>query len=109
MIWRIFLRCETIFEWRGVGILPNSALKLGQDCRGLDAEERFDMTAIFVPDNPACECGQILRGRKKPRECKLFGNACRPETPLGACMVSAEGARAAYWAYGRFRDEAGVS
>jgi hydrogenase expression/formation protein HypD len=97
------------FEWRGVGILPNSALKLGQDYRGLDAEERFDMTAIFVPDNPACECGQILRGRKKPRECKLFGNACRPETPLGACMVSAEGACAAYWAYGRFRDEVGVS
>ena len=97
------------FEWRGVGILPNSALKLGQDYRSLDAEERFDMTEIFVPDNPACECGDILRGRKKPRECKLFGNACRPETPRGACMVSAEGACAAYWAYGRFRDAAGVS
>lgn len=94
------------FEWRGIGELSNSALKLSKNYCALDAEERFDMKAVAVPDNPACECGQILRGRKKPQECKLFGNACRPDTPLGACMVSAEGACAAHWAYGRFRDEA---
>jgi hydrogenase expression/formation protein HypD len=93
------------FEWRGIGELSNSALKLSKNYCALDAEERFDMKAVAVPDNPACECGQILRGRKKPQECKLFGNACRPDTPLGACMVSAEGACAAHWAYGRFRDE----
>ena len=55
-------------------------------------------------DNPACECGAILRGAKRPRDCKLFGAACTPETPMGACMVSSEGSCAAYWAYGRFRD-----
>jgi len=94
------------FEWRGIGELSNSALKLSNNYYMLDAEKRFDMSAVAVPDNPACECGQILRGRKKPQECKLFGSACRPDTPLGACMVSAEGACAAHWAYGRFRDEA---
>ena len=94
------------FEWRGIGELPNSAIKLKKNYCRQDAEERFNMSAVAVPDNPACECGQILRGRKKPQECKLFGKACRPDTPLGACMVSAEGACAAHWAYGRFRDEA---
>ena len=93
------------FEWRGIGRLSNSALGLSKKYCTLDSEKRFDMSAVPVLDNPACECGQILRGRKKPQECKLFGNACRPDTPLGACMVSAEGACAAHWAYGRFRDE----
>ena len=59
---------------------------------------------LRVADNPACECGAILRGVKKPVDCKLFGTVCTPETPMGSCMVSSEGACAAHWTYGRFRD-----
>jgi hydrogenase expression/formation protein HypD len=69
-----------------------------------DAEKRFAIETVSAEDNPACECGAILRGQKKPAECKLFGTVCRPETPMGACMVSAEGACAAHWTYGRFRE-----
>jgi hydrogenase expression/formation protein HypD len=61
---------------------------------------------VPVQDNPACECGAILRGLKKPAQCRLFGTVCSPETPMGSCMVSPEGACAAHWTYGRFRDAA---
>ena len=91
------------FEWRGLGEIPNSALRLREAYRDYDAERRFPMEKRFARDNPACECGPILRGLKQPRDCKLFGTACTPETPIGACMVSSEGSCAAYWAYGRFR------
>ena len=63
------------------------------------------MEVQAAPDNPACECGAILRGVKKPTDCKLFGTACTPDTPMGSCMVSPEGACAAHWTYGRFRDD----
>jgi hydrogenase expression/formation protein HypD len=92
------------FEWRGLGQVPYSGLKLKQAYARYDAERRFAMTDIAVPDNPACECGAILRGAKKPLDCKLFGTVCTPETPMGPCMVSSEGACAAHWTYGRFRD-----
>ena len=92
------------FEWRGLGEIPNSALRLREAYRDYDAERRFPMEKRFARDNPACECGPILRGLKQPRDCKLFGTACTPETPIGACMVSSEGSCAAYWAYGRFRE-----
>jgi hydrogenase expression/formation protein HypD len=95
------------FEWRGLGILPFSALRLREPFARFDAERRFPIVMEPARDNPACECGDILRGVKKPAECRLFGTACTPETPIGACMVSAEGACAAHWTYGRFRERAG--
>ncbi|MFB6463928.1 hydrogenase formation protein HypD [Bradyrhizobium tunisiense] len=92
------------FEWRGLGLVPYSGLKLKQTYARFDAEIRFALNELRVSDNPACECGAILRGVKKPVDCKLFGTVCTPETPVGSCMVSSEGACAAHWTYGRFRD-----
>jgi hydrogenase expression/formation protein HypD len=94
------------FEWRGLGAIPNSALKLRDEWARFDAEKRFTVERITASDNPACECGVILIGAKQPAECKLFGTVCTPETPMGSCMVSSEGACAAHWTYGRFRDKA---
>ena len=102
--------CEEVFEvradfeWRGLGVLAASALKLRDSYARFDAELRFAIETEPADDNPACECGAILRGQKKPAECKLFGTVCTPETPMGACMVSSEGACAAHWTYGRFRE-----
>ena len=92
------------FEWRGLGELPASALQIRDAYADLDAERRFALETVSAADNPACECGDILRGLKKPAECKLFGTVCSPESPMGSCMVSPEGACAAHWTYGRFRD-----
>lgn len=92
------------FEWRGLGLVPYSGLKLKRAYDNYDAEVLFDMNELRVADNPACECGAILRGVKKPVDCKLFGTVCTPEAPMGSCMVSSEGACAAHWTYGRFRD-----
>ena len=94
------------FEWRGLGRVPYSALRLKDEWAAFDAERRFDMPERSVPDNKACECGAILRGVKKPTDCKVFGTACTPETPMGSCMVSSEGACAAHYTYGRFRSAA---
>ncbi|MBI5132773.1 MAG: hydrogenase formation protein HypD [Rhodopseudomonas palustris] len=94
------------FEWRGFGAVPASGLKLRESYAAFDAERRFTMPEISAADNPACECGTILRGIKRPTDCKLFGTLCTPETPMGSCMVSSEGACAAHWTYGRFRDHA---
>jgi hydrogenase expression/formation protein HypD len=94
------------FEWRGLGELALSALRLRPEYADLDAEWRFDIETVPAADNPACECGAILRGVKKPAECKLFGTVCSPDMPMGSCMVSPEGACAAHWTYGRFRDAA---
>jgi hydrogenase expression/formation protein HypD len=91
------------FEWRGLGQLPRSALRLKEAWSDFDAERRFEVETVAAADNPACECGQILRGQKTPAECRLFGTVCSPETPMGSCMVSPEGACAAHWTYGRFR------
>ncbi|MEQ1637743.1 MAG: hydrogenase formation protein HypD [Methylococcales bacterium] len=91
------------FEWRGLGLIPNSALKLKASYADFDAEQRFDMPAIQAGDVKGCECPAILRGAKKPQDCKLLGTVCTPENPMGSCMVSSEGACAAYWSYGRLR------
>jgi hydrogenase expression/formation protein HypD len=91
------------FEWRGLGLLPWSALRLREAWSAFDAERRFEVVTTPAADNPACECGAILRGHKTPAECRLFGTVCSPETPMGSCMVSPEGACAAHWTYGRFR------
>ncbi len=92
------------FEWRGLGSVPNSALRLREAYSDYDAERRFEVETPAVKDNPACECGAILRGAKRPHDCKLFGTVCTPETPMGSCMVSSEGACAAQWTYRRFQD-----
>ncbi|MDH4060350.1 MAG: hydrogenase formation protein HypD [Aquincola sp.] len=92
------------FEWRGLGEVPYSALKIRAGYAAFDAERRFDLHYEPVPDHKQCECGAILRGVKKPTDCKLFGNVCTPENPTGSCMVSSEGACAAHYSYGRFRD-----
>jgi hydrogenase expression/formation protein HypD len=92
------------FEWRGLGTVPYSALRIREQFQAYDAERKFGLVYQAVPDNKACECGAILRGVKRPVDCKLFGGACTPETPMGSCMVSSEGACAAHYSYGRFRD-----
>ena len=92
------------FEWRGLGEVPYSALEIKEKYRAFDAEARYAIDHRSVPDNKACECGAILRGVKKPTDCKVFGTVCTPENPIGSCMVSSEGACAAHYTYGRFKD-----
>lgn len=91
------------FEWRGLGMVPYSALKIKRAYADFDAEKRFNIPTINSTDVKGCECPRILRGTKKPFDCKLFGTVCTPDNPMGSCMVSSEGACAAYWSYGRFR------
>lgn len=94
------------FEWRGLGEVPYSALKIRPAWAEFDAERRFGLQYQGVPDHKQCDCGAILRGVKKPIDCKLFGTVCTPEHPMGSCMVSSEGACAAHYSYGRFKDAA---
>ncbi|GAB4258376.1 MAG: hydrogenase formation protein HypD [Pararhodobacter sp.] len=90
-------------EWRGLGRVPYSALRLRDRFARFDAERRFDMIPGRAVENKACDCPKILRGAAIPTDCKLFGKQCTPQTPLGSCMVSDEGACAAYYKYGRRR------
>jgi len=92
------------FEWRGLGVVPDSALSIRQAYDAFDAEKRFTLPPFKGADHKACACAEIIRGQKKPLDCSLFGKACTPDNPLGACMVSSEGTCAAHWTYGRFRD-----
>jgi len=94
------------FEWRGLGEVPYSALRIRAAYQDFDAEVRFSLPYRSVPDHKACECGAILRGLKQPQDCKVFGTVCTPDNPLGSCMVSAEGACAAYYTYGQFTQAA---
>jgi hydrogenase expression/formation protein HypD len=89
------------FEWRGLGDIPNSGLQMRPEYAQFDAEAQFTLPHRQVADHKACACGDILKGLKKPWECKVFGTGCTPEHPIGACMVSSEGACAAYYKYGR--------
>ncbi len=98
-----------MFQWRGLGSIPYSGLKIKSEFSRWDAECQFEIPDQHIPDHKACECAAVLRGVKKPPECKVFGSMCTPETPLGSCMVSAEGACAAYYTYGRFRSRGGAS
>jgi len=88
--------------WRGIGVIPNSGWRLNANYRAFDAEERFQITGIHTEESPLCKAGDVLRGAIKPAECPAFGNECTPRHPLGATMVSSEGACAAYFNYGRF-------
>ena len=102
LIWSVFEVCDR--KWRGVGTIPKSGLRLRYEFRDYDAEKRFDVGALETREPVECISGQILRGLKKPHDCPAFGSRCSPSNPLGATMVSAEGACAAYYAYGRHRE-----
>ncbi|WP_066380274.1 hydrogenase formation protein HypD [Anabaena sp. CA = ATCC 33047] len=98
---QVFTVRET-FEWRGLNEIPNSGLKIRPEYAQFDAELKFTLPNQKIADHKACQCGEILKGVLKPWQCKVFGTACTPETPIGTCMVSSEGACAAYYKYGRF-------
>jgi hydrogenase expression/formation protein HypD len=89
------------FEWRGLGFIAQSALKISPAYAHFDAELRYSTPGVRVADPKACQCGEVLKGVLKPHECRVFGTACTPEHPLGALMVSSEGACAAYYNFGR--------
>ena len=93
------------FEWRGLGFISQSGLRLSGAYADFDAELRYAVPGVRVADPKACQCGEVLKGVIKPWECKVFGTACTPERPIGTCMVSSEGACAAYYNYGRFARE----
>jgi hydrogenase expression/formation protein HypD len=93
-------------KWRGIGTIPQSGFRLSPSYAEFDAEERFDVEGVQVAESSVCISGLILQGLKKPHQCPAFGTTCTPENPLGATMVSSEGACAAYYNYGRFRHPA---
>lgn len=88
------------FEWRGLGSIDNSGVKMTEAYSQFDAEKKFAMPNLTVADPELCQCGDVLRGAIKPWQCQVFGSACTPETPMGALMVSSEGACAAYYNFG---------
>ncbi|MBI4469969.1 MAG: hydrogenase formation protein HypD, partial [Acidobacteria bacterium] len=88
-------------KWRGIGEIPNSGFQLRERYSGYDAERLFDVSGISAQESPLCIAGMVLQGLKRPHECSAFGSGCTPEHPLGAPMVSSEGACAAYFHYGR--------
>ena len=99
------MELRPFFEWRGLGFISHSALKVREAFAEHDAERLFNLPGVRVADPKACQCGEVLKGVLKPWQCKVFGTACTPETPIGTCMVSSEGACAAYYNYGRFTRE----
>jgi hydrogenase expression/formation protein HypD len=101
-ITRVF-RLREFFEWRGLGSIDHSGVRLADEFAAFDAERRFAVPNLRIADPSACQCGEVLKGAIKPWQCKVFGRACTPETPLGALMVSSEGACAAQYAHGRLR------
>jgi hydrogenase expression/formation protein HypD len=96
---QVFEPCDR--KWRGIGPIAESGYRLRPEFRAFDAEQRFDLVSLTAEESPVCIAGQIMQGLRKPHDCPAFGRACRPERPLGAPMVSAEGACAAYYQYGR--------
>jgi len=96
----VFAIRET-FEWRGLGPIPRSGFRISDRLADFDAERRYGVVGRVVPDPRACRCGDVLRGAIEPTDCRIFGTACTPEHPVGSCMVSSEGACAAYFQFGR--------
>jgi hydrogenase expression/formation protein HypD len=96
---RVFMECDR--KWRGIGVIPSSGWQLRPEYSFFDAEKRFSVSEIQPEESPVCISGQILQGLIKPTQCPAFGSDCIPEHPLGATMVSSEGACAAYYRYGR--------
>jgi hydrogenase expression/formation protein HypD len=103
IIEQVFVECDR--KWRGIGVIPNSGWRLRDEFAAWDAEKRFDVGAIDTRESSLCISGLVLQGRNKPNECPAFGKECAPEHPLGATMVSAEGACAAYYRYRRTNDD----
>ncbi|HET8951321.1 MAG TPA: hydrogenase formation protein HypD [Solirubrobacteraceae bacterium] len=101
------MELRTTFEWRGLGFISQSALKLRSEFADWDAEVRYEVPGVRVADPKACQCGEVLKGVIKPWECKVFGTACTPDRPIGTCMVSSEGACAAYYNFGRLNRRRG--
>jgi len=97
------------FEWRGLGFISSSGLRLAPAWAEYDAERRYRLPGVRVADPKACQCGEVLKGVLRPWECKVFGTACTPERPIGTCMVSSEGACAAYYNYGRVARQGAAS
>jgi hydrogenase expression/formation protein HypD len=97
LINKVFIECDR--KWRGIGTIPLSGWRLRDEFADFDAEKRFDVGNINTKESPLCISGLVLQGRKKPHECPAFGTQCTPEYPLGATMVSSEGACAAYYRY----------
>lgn len=97
------------FEWRGLGSIDHSGIRIRAEYARFDAEKKFAIRNATVPDPKSCQCGEVLKGVIKPWQCKVFGAACTPETPLGALMVSSEGACAAYYQYGGVKRQHAVS
>jgi len=89
------------FEWRGLGSIDHSGVRMRKEFAAFDAEQRFPVPNLKIADPKSCQCGEVLKGVIKPHQCKVFGTACTPEKPLGALMVSSEGACAAYYQFGR--------
>lgn len=98
LIKKVMQPCAT--EWRGLGIIPQSGLELRDEYAAFDARKKYNVPKMQGRANPACRCGEILQGTCKPPQCPLFGKVCTPEHPVGACMVSHEGACSAYYLYG---------
>jgi hydrogenase expression/formation protein HypD len=97
LINKVFGECDR--KWRGIGMIPASGWRLRDEYADFDAEKRFAVENINTKESPLCISGLVLQGRKKPSECPAFGKECTPEHPLGATMVSSEGACAAYYRY----------
>lgn len=95
--------CDAI--WRGIGLIPLSGLRLRPEYALFDARAKFSVPHMDGHENPACRCGQILRGNLTPHDCPLFGKVCTPDNPVGSCMVSSEGTCSAYYKYGRPRGD----
>jgi hydrogenase expression/formation protein HypD len=107
VIAEVFEICDR--TWRGIGAIPESGWKLAERYASFDAERRFAVGGIVTAESPLCRAGDVLRGAIKPHECSAFGRECTPRTPLGATMVSGEGACAAYYHAGRFATRQGES
>ena len=95
---KVMTPCDS--EWRGLGIIPMSGMILRDEYADFDARKKFSLPKITGKPNPACRCGDVLQGKCKPSDCKVFGKVCTPLHPIGACMVSNEGACSAYYQYG---------
>ena len=92
------------FEWRGLGSIDHSGVRMRPEYARFDAEKKFSMPNLRITDPKSCQCGEVLKGAIRPWQCKVFGSACTPETPMGALMVSSEGACAAYYNFGDLKD-----
>ena len=98
LVQRFMEPCDS--EWRGLGMIPGSGMKLKADYQAFDARVKFVMPEIHGRPNPACRCGEVLQGKCRPSDCPVFGKVCTPLHPVGACMVSGEGACSAFYQYG---------